>query len=41
MKCVLICAFNVWWLWWGMYTELQGLHRAMWGPVTVSFAGVM
>ena len=44
MLCVLPLACNVLvavvghaWL----YTGLQGLHRAMWGLVTVSFAGVM
>ena len=25
----------------GLYTELQGLHRAIWGLVTVISAGVM
>ena len=25
----------------GLYTELQGLHKAIWGPVAVSCAGVM
>ena len=24
-----------------LYTELQGLHKAIWGPVAVSCAGVM
>ena len=43
MKCVLICAFNAWWLWWvcmAVYRAAAPAQDHM-GTVTVLFAGVI